>query len=107
MPARSIVEGERVPSSDGLILWLKTALAISPAQLAVLGVQLLCVAAALLVAVVVRRLTVARTDALVELIDPRFRDWRLVQGLRPLVVPAFWWAAVLLLSALLGGLGAS
>ena len=61
-----------------------------------LGAQLVCIALALLVAIVVRRLTVKRTDALVEQIDPRFRDWRLVQALRPLVVPALWWAAVLL-----------
>ncbi|MDB5408981.1 MAG: hypothetical protein JWL84_3893 [Rhodospirillales bacterium] len=94
-----------MPSINGLILWLKGAIAVSPAQLILFGTQLACIVVALLVAVLVRRLTVARTDALVERVDPRFRDWRLVQTLRPLVVPAMWWAAVLLASALLGGLG--
>jgi small-conductance mechanosensitive channel len=94
-----------LPSIDGLISWLKGVVAVSPPQLALLGAQLLGIALALLVAVVVRRLTVVRTDALVERIDPRFRDRRMVQALRPLVVPALWWAAVVLLSALIGGLG--
>ncbi len=88
-----------------LVQWLRTTFAISPENLRSSGAQLVLVVLTLLIAVALRRFTVARTDALLERADRRFRNPRLMQALRPLVTPAFWWIEVLLVSGFVGGLG--
>src|SRR5579862_8999910 len=91
----------------GPLAWLDAHVDVSRALLIVATLHLAAIGAAYLVARFVRRLTIGKTDLLVERIPPRFRNPRLVVALRPLVVPTFWWAIILLASLLAGALGYS
>ena len=85
--------------------WLEATFAVPLQDIKGAGLQLLILAVTLGAVLILRRLTLERTDLLLERLDPRLRDTRLMRALRPLVVPAAWWLAVLVASGLLGGLG--
>ena len=89
------------------LAWLDAHVDVSRALLVSALLQLAVLGVGYLAARFVRRLTMSRTDALVERIDPRLRSPRLVAALRPLVVPVMWWAIILLESLLAGALGYS
>jgi small-conductance mechanosensitive channel len=85
--------------------WVDAHLALSPREVAVALVQIALIALAYGLAQMLRRLTVARTDALIERIDRRVRNPRLMAALRPLVTAALCWIFILFTALLLGAQG--
>jgi small-conductance mechanosensitive channel len=99
------IDGAAVEHVTTLVQWLTAQLDISSEALRSGGAQLLLILLTYGIAAALRRATVARTDALLDRVDPRFRNPRFMQALRPLVVPMLWWLAVSLASGLVGELG--
>jgi small-conductance mechanosensitive channel len=90
---------------EALQEWLSVHVDAPRAVLWTAAVELMLIALAYLLARAVRWFTLAQTDALIERIDARFRNPRLMSALRPLVVPAVWCGFVLLASLFVQRLG--
>jgi small-conductance mechanosensitive channel len=85
--------------------WLRAVLPITPELLRAVGAQLLVIIIGLLLAIGLRRLSVTRMDALVERVDSRLRNPRIMLALRSLVTPSLWWVLVVLGYGLFGEFG--
>jgi small-conductance mechanosensitive channel len=90
---------------EALQEWLSVHVDAPRAVLWTAAVELMLIALAYLLARAVRWFTRAQTDTLIERIDARFRNPRLMSALRPLVVPAVWCGFVLLASLVVQRLG--
>jgi small-conductance mechanosensitive channel len=90
---------------EALQEWLSVHVDAPRAVLWTAALELMLIALAYLLARAVRWFTRAQTDALIERIDARFRNPRLMSALRPLVVPSVWCGFVLLASLLAQRLG--
>jgi small-conductance mechanosensitive channel len=85
--------------------WLSAHADLTRAATLSAAVQLVLIAAALVLAILLRRLTRARAAQLVEHADPRLRDPRLVSATRSLALPLLWWAAIILVVFALNAAG--
>jgi small-conductance mechanosensitive channel len=85
---------------DGFIAepvdWLNTHADLTRAAIVAAAVQLALIAAGLLVAILLRRLTRARAASLVERVDDRLRNPRLISATQSLALPLLWWATIIL-----------
>jgi small-conductance mechanosensitive channel len=85
---------------DGFIAapvgWLNAHDGLTRAAIVAAAVQLALIAAGLLVAILLRRLTRERAAALVERVDRRLRNPRLISATQSLALPLLWWATIIL-----------
>ncbi len=85
---------------DGFIAapldWLNAHADLTRAATIAAAVQLALIAVGLLVAILLRRLTRERAALLVERVDARLRDPRLISAATSLALPLLWWATMII-----------
>lgn len=83
---------------DGFIAepvnWLNAHADLTRAAIVAAAIQLALVAVSLLVAILLRRLTRARAASIVERVDQRLRDPRVLSVAGSLALPLLWWATI-------------
>lgn len=99
----------RTSAVDGLIAapldWLNAHLDLTRASTIAALVQLALIAGALVVAILLRRLSREPAAQLVERVDPRLRDPRLISATQSLALPLLWWATIILVLFALNAAG--
>ncbi|HXR88145.1 MAG TPA: hypothetical protein VN728_14295, partial [Stellaceae bacterium] len=85
---------------DGFIAdplgWLNAHADVTRATFVAAAVELALIAAGLLVAILLRRLTGGRAALLVERVDPRLRTPRVMSATQALALPLLWWATIII-----------
>jgi small-conductance mechanosensitive channel len=76
--------------------WLNTHADLTRAATIAAAVQLALIAVGLLGAILLRRLARERAALLVERVDARLRDPRLISATRSLALPLLWWATIVI-----------
>jgi len=76
--------------------WLDAHADLTRAALIAAAVQLVLIAAGLLVAMLLRRASRARATALAERVDPRLRTPRMISVTQSLALPLLWWATIII-----------